>query len=110
MKQPLRLLVIVPMLLGLLLAAPLWAADSLAPAPVSQQAEVMHNAPPGELILVDIFILRPAGFVASLVGLAGSTVAYPFAAMSNSTDVVSKKLVEEPFDYTFRRPVGQVDY
>ncbi len=109
MKQLLRHLVIVPMLLGLL-AAPLWAADSLAPAPISQQAEMLHTSPPGELVLVDIFVLRPLGFAASLIGLGSSVVAYPFGAMSDSTDVVSQKLIQEPWDYTFKRPVGRIDY
>lgn len=69
-----------------------------------------HHDPPGELILADVLILRPLGIVASAVGLAGSLVSIPFAASSNSGDLVGRKLIKEPFDYTWCRPLGDVDY
>jgi len=70
----------------------------------------VESDPPGELILADVLILRPLGIVASAVGLAGSLVSIPFAATSRSGDLVGRKLIQEPFDYTWCRPLGDVDY
>lgn len=69
-----------------------------------------ESGPPGEMILADVLILRPLGIVSSVVGLAGSLVALPFAASSNSGDLVARKLIKEPFDYTWCRPLGDMDY
>jgi len=37
-------------------------------------------------------------------------VAWPFAAMTNSCDRVCKQLITVPYQYTFERPLGQMDY
>jgi hypothetical protein len=70
---------------------------------------VARHDPPGELILADVLILRPLGIAASIVGLAGSVISAPFAATSNSFGVVNEKLIREPFDYTWCRPLGQME-
>jgi hypothetical protein len=44
------------------------------------------------------------------VGLVGALVALPFAALSGSTDRVKQRLIVEPFEYTFKRPVGNLNY
>ncbi|MFZ2445001.1 MAG: hypothetical protein WAW37_01465 [Syntrophobacteraceae bacterium] len=64
----------------------------------------------GEKIWVDVFIMRPISFAASLIGLGTAVVAYPFAAMSNSTDRVEEELIRKPFAYTFTRSVGDIDF
>jgi hypothetical protein len=68
------------------------------------------NTPPGEWIIVDILFLRPAGIAAMGVGLVGALIALPFAALSGSTDRVTQRLIKEPFAYTFKRPVGDLNY
>ncbi|ABK15864.1 hypothetical protein [Syntrophobacter fumaroxidans] len=108
MKKKMHLLFIIPLLFGLL-CTPVWA-ETLAPEPVSQRAQMLYESPPAELILADVFILRPAGIVATALGLAGSIVAYPFGVTSCSTEIIDQKLVREPWDYTFCRPVGRIDY
>jgi hypothetical protein len=57
----------------------------------------------------DIIFLRPAGIVTCAVGLAASVVALPFSLSSNSQEEVAKTLIADPFAYTFKRPVGQID-
>lgn len=69
-----------------------------------------YPEPPGELILFDVLVLRPLGLAASAIGFAGSILALPFAATSNSGDIVGRKLIQDPFCYTFARPLGYVDY
>jgi hypothetical protein len=64
----------------------------------------------GERIIVDAIILRPLGLVASAFGMAASIPALPWAAASNSTDRVCRELIQRPLDYTFKRPIGDVDF
>lgn len=67
-----------------------------------------EDTPPGELVLVDALILRPAGVAALAVGLAGSLAILPFTALTNSAPIVGRSLIKEPFDYTFNRPLGDI--
>jgi hypothetical protein len=70
-----------------------------------------EHDPPGELIIADALVLRPLGVVASVVGLVSASIfAFPWAATSNSYDRVERELIQKPFDYTFCRPLGDVDY
>lgn len=64
----------------------------------------------GEKILVDVFIVRPISLGASLIGLVGAAAAYPMASLSNSTDRVEEELIRKPWDHTFCRPVGDIDF
>jgi len=66
--------------------------------------------PPGEMILADVLILRPLGIASQIVGIAGSIVSLPWAASSCSGCLVQKRLLQEPFEYTWCRKLGDVDY
>ena len=57
-------------------------------------------------MVMDVFIARPGGMVATVLGSAVFIVALPFAAISGSVDPVVQKLVVAPFKFTFTRPVG----
>lgn len=101
----------------IILAAAVMLAASIAPAPAQEMLPPDPNVAGdftseymGERILVDVFILRPIGFAATVLGLAGSIPAYPFASMSYSTDRVDRELVQKPWAYTFCRPVGDIDF
>jgi hypothetical protein len=61
-----------------------------------------------EKILADVFVLRPLGIVATAFGAAMFLVTLPITLPLNNQDVVAKKLVGNAWDYTFKRPVGQV--
>jgi hypothetical protein len=58
-------------------------------------------------VILDVLILRPVGLVACVVGLAAAVIALPFAIPSGSMDHVSQDLIQEPFYYTFKRPLGK---
>lgn len=58
-------------------------------------------------IIIDVLILRPVGLAACVVGLAAAVIAMPFALPSNSTDKVYRALIADPFNYTFKRPLGK---
>jgi hypothetical protein len=78
--------------------------------------EEVAGEPSGELILFDVFILRPLGLAATALGTAGAIVAAPWSCSDCETrtsqwDLVEKKLIREPYDYTFCRPLGGgIDY
>jgi len=80
---------------------PALAADG---APAYQAAA--QEAPNGGIMLADVLIARPIGIAACVVGLVGTVLAAPFAAASGNMDDVTKRLVHDPFAYTFQRPVG----
>jgi hypothetical protein len=58
-------------------------------------------------VIIDVLILRPVGLVGCVVGLVAAVIALPFAIPSGSMDQVSQALIQEPFYYTFKRPLGK---
>jgi hypothetical protein len=61
---------------------------------------------PLDATLFDVLILRPMGIVSCVLGVATSVVAMPFAITSGAGYEVGDKLITEPFEYTFKRPIG----
>ncbi|MGV8074955.1 MAG: hypothetical protein AB2L11_10420 [Syntrophobacteraceae bacterium] len=76
---------------------------SVCPDPMEKQN------PSGELILADSLILRPLGVVAMGVGFVGALLTLPWTAGSGSSERVTTELVDKPYEYTFCRPIGDVD-
>ena len=72
--------------------------------------ETFDSDPPGEMILADVLILRPLGIASQIVGVAGSIISLPWAASSCSGCLVQRKLIQEPFEYTWCRQLGDMDY
>lgn len=62
-----------------------------------------------EAILVDGFLLRPAGVLATMVGSLAFVVTLPFSIPTRSVEKAAQKLVVDPAKYTFVRPMGQVE-
>lgn len=78
------------------------AVSLLAPAAgLCQEGE-----PSGEDIIVDFAVLRPAGLVALGAGTIIYVISFPFAAITGDTKTPAKKLVVEPYEFTFGRPLG----
>ncbi len=103
-------------------SAPVLAqTGSPPPSPVSRSADftdrylMLHDrtldqdVPAGEFVLLDALVMRPLGLAALGVGLAGSIAILPFTMATDSGDIVGKSLIQKPFDYTFRRPLGDLD-
>ena len=61
----------------------------------------------GSAIAVDILLARPMGLVATVLGSAIFVVGLPFTLINGSTDQAAQKLVVEPAEYTFTRPLGK---
>ena len=54
----------------------------------------------------DLVFVRPLGIVATVLGCAAFVVSLPFSALGNNTIEASQKLVKEPAQFTFKRPLG----
>ena len=56
----------------------------------------------------DALIVRPLGFVATVVGSVLFVVALPFSALGGNIGEVGQRLVVDPALFTFKRPVGDL--
>jgi hypothetical protein len=55
----------------------------------------------------DIAVLRPLGLVQSIVGVAAFVIFYPVSLLTGGSDDVTRACITQPFDQTFRRPLGE---
>jgi len=67
------------------------------------------DQPEGEEIIGDLVLQRPLGFCSLVFGTAVFVVALPLAAITQSTRQTAEVLVKKPFDYTFKRPLGEME-
>lgn len=58
---------------------------------------------------IDILLVRPLGIVATAVGGAIFVVSLPFSALGGNVKEAGNVLVVEPFFYTFKRRLGDLD-
>ena len=56
----------------------------------------------------DLFVLRPLGLVATILGTAFFLVTLPITAAAGNTEVAGERLVKEPGKFTFNRPLGKL--
>lgn len=63
--------------------------------------------PSAEEITLDVVICRPAGVLGLAAGTVIFVVASPIALITGSTKTTAKKLIVEPYKFTFQRPLGE---
>jgi len=56
----------------------------------------------------DLFVLRPLGLVATILGTAFFFVTLPITAGVGNTKVAGEKFVKDPGKFTFNRPLGKL--
>jgi hypothetical protein len=56
----------------------------------------------------DALLVRPLGFVATVLGSVLFVVALPFSALGGNINEVGQRLVVDPALFTFKRPVGDL--
>jgi hypothetical protein len=61
-----------------------------------------------EAAAADVLVVRPLGFVATILGSALFVVSLPIAAVSDSVSDTAEALVLTPGRMTFTRPVGEL--
>lgn len=65
--------------------------------------------PGGGEMFFDLVLARPLGLVGTVLGSAAFIVSLPFDAISGDVSGPARKLIEEPAQFTFSRPLGQFD-
>jgi hypothetical protein len=61
-----------------------------------------------EAAAADVLVVRPASFIATVLGTAIFVVSLPIAAISGSVEDTAEALVFTPGRATFTRPVGEL--
>ena len=94
----------------LLLATTLAVAQEPVEPKAADKANETTEAPNAAgAIVLDAFLLRPLGLVATVLGAATFVVTLPFSLPTRSADDAAKVLVVKPLEYTFARPLGEVE-
>ncbi len=68
-----------------------------------------YGLSPSEAMLIDGLVVRPIMLVGTAVGLVTFIGTLPFTLMSDSVDEAGQYLVVEPAEFTFTRPLGELD-
>jgi len=64
--------------------------------------------PSAGAVVSDVLVLRPLGFAGTILGSAAFVVSLPVTLAIHKVDRAEKILVQEPHEYTFERPLGQM--
>ena len=54
----------------------------------------------------DALVVRPLGICATVIGAAIFIVSLPFSALAGNSEIAHEYLVEDPFNFTFNRALG----
>jgi hypothetical protein len=66
-----------------------------------------EGSPSAEGMAFDGVLVRPVSLVGSLVSTLFFVVSLPFSATGGNVDEAAHSMVAEPFQYTFKRPLGR---
>jgi hypothetical protein len=66
------------------------------------------STPSAGAVVSDVLVLRPLGFAGTILGGAAFVVSLPVTLATHKVDRAEKLLVQEPYDYTFERPLGRM--
>ena len=70
----------------------------------------VKQKPSGDSMLFDLLVLRPLGIATCVIGIAASIASAPFNLGNPDSSHVGKRLIEEPFEFTFLRPLGEINH
>lgn len=63
-----------------------------------------------DAVFMDVFVVRPASLAGCVLGLVGTIISVPFAFTEENKSIVYEEFLARPFSYTFKRPLGDMDY
>ena len=92
-----------------LVLVPALSLAVVVPAARALDQEQIGREPTAAEMYADGLIARPLGLVTTAVGAVVFVVTLPFTLPSRSVDRAAKQLVAKPAQYTFKRPLGQLD-
>ena len=93
-------------LIALLLVLSLCLSPVSALALDDSEIYVFRQEPQGNQMAGDFVIIRPIAMGCLVLSTAAYVLALPFAAWGGNAGDVTQKMVVDPFNYTFRRPLG----
>jgi len=76
---------------------------------MAQDDTTIHNGDNYERMGVDLVLVRPLSFIATVLGTAVFIVSLPLSAAGGNAQQAFEKLVKEPAKHTFVRPLGEWD-
>ena len=59
-------------------------------------------------VLWDILWIRPLGFMRTVLGVATYVISLPVTAPLRKTDEAKEFLITSPYNYYFKRPLGEM--
>ncbi len=71
-------------------------------------ADNSSRGPSAGAAVADILVLRPLGFCGTVLGAAAFVISLPITVPTRKTAEVSRILVDQPYSYTFERPLGRM--
>ena len=74
---------------------------------LAQQEYIESEDASGDAMIYDFVIVRPISAVATLASTTVYILSLPFSALGGNSDEAAEKLVKEPFEWTFERPLGE---
>ena len=96
--------------MALIMAMLLLCATSLVHAAADTYATTRRSEDlAAETLLVDGLVLRPMGVLATIAGSMAFVVTLPFSIPTKSVNRAAQRLVVDPAQYTFVRPLGQIE-
>ena len=100
------LFLIILLLLATTLAVAQETAEMKAPNEVNGTTKAPNAA---DAMVLDALLLRPLGLAATVLGTAMFVITLPFSLPTRSADDAAEVLVLKPAEYTFARPLGEVE-
>ena len=93
------------------ITAALGAALLLSSAGVAaQRADEPVLGDRGSDMAADLLLVRPVGFVGTVIGAGLFVVSLPFTLPTGSAGDAAREMVGKPFEYTFNRPLGDFNH
>ena len=80
----------------------------IVPFSRSAYAEENMGEPSSFDYFIDALVWRPVGFCATIMGTGLFIIYLPLSIPGKSVSKSKEKLVVAPFDFTFKRPLGDV--
>jgi len=77
---------------------------------IAGATSALANEPTDDTIVPDVLLARPAGLAAIVLGSVIFVVALPISLPTGSVGKVGQRLVLDPVEFTFVRPIGNFDY
>ena len=78
-------------------------------AQAAENDAIVDTAPSAGAMAADLLVVRPVSLVAAVLGTGLFIVQLPLSAIQGEIRDPARKLVADPWRYTFTRPLGEID-